>query len=44
MNFVAVDSFTQADEKLIAGYCENRPVVRGGKVSSQTSWTTTNSA
>jgi OOP family OmpA-OmpF porin len=24
MNFVAVDSFQQADEKLIAGYCEDR--------------------
>jgi OOP family OmpA-OmpF porin len=31
MNFVAVDSFTQADEKLIAGYCEERKVTTGGK-------------
>ena len=36
MNFVSVSAFTEADEKLIAaskGACENRPVVRGGKLT-----------
>jgi OOP family OmpA-OmpF porin len=39
MNFVAVNSFTEADEKLIAaskGACENRPVVRNGKATGST--------
>ena len=31
MNFIAVTSFAEADEKLIAGYCEDRPVVDKGK-------------
>jgi len=31
LNFVSVTSFTEADEKLIAGYCEDRPVVNNGK-------------
>ena len=31
MNFVAVDSFTKADDNYIAGYCETRPVVSAGK-------------
>jgi OmpA-OmpF porin, OOP family len=36
MNFVSVSAFTEADEKLIAaskGACENRPVVRNGKLT-----------
>lgn len=31
MNFVAVDSFTDADTKFITGACEKRPVVVNGK-------------
>lgn len=31
MNFVSVSSFTEADEKLITGYCENRDVVNNGQ-------------
>ena len=31
INFIAVDSFTQADEGYIAGKCEDRPVVSKGK-------------
>ncbi len=36
MNFVSVNAFTEADEKLIAaskGACETRPVVRNGKLT-----------
>lgn len=36
MNFVAVNAFTEADEKLIAGYCEDRPVVSNGKRTGET--------
>ena len=39
MNFVAVNAFTEADEKLIAashGACETRPVVRNGKATGTT--------
>lgn len=35
MNFVAVNSFTEADEKLITGYCETRPVVVDGKRTAE---------
>jgi OOP family OmpA-OmpF porin len=40
MNFVAVNAFTEADEKLIAGangnpYCETRPVVSKGKPTGE---------
>jgi len=35
MNFVSVSTFTEADEKLIAGYCEERPVVQGGKLTRE---------
>jgi len=35
MNFIAVDAFTQADEKLIAGYSETRPVVHNGKLTGE---------
>jgi len=35
MNFVAVNTFTEADEKLIAGYCEERPVVKAGKLTGE---------
>lgn len=31
MNFVSTSSFTEADEKYISGYCEQRPVVQNGK-------------
>ncbi len=31
MNFLATDSFTQADEGVISGKCEERPVVANGK-------------
>lgn len=31
MNFIATDSFSQADEGYIAGKCEDRPVVNAGK-------------
>ncbi|KEY57254.1 OmpA family protein [Serratia sp. DD3] len=31
MNFVSTSSFTEADEKYISGYCEERPVVQNGK-------------
>lgn len=31
LNFIAVDSFTKADDNYIAGYCEDRPVVSNGK-------------
>lgn len=33
MNFVAVDDFTKADDNLIAGYCESRPIVKNGKIT-----------
>lgn len=35
MNFVAVNAFTEADEKLIAGYSEVRPVVSKGKLTGE---------
>jgi outer membrane protein OmpA-like peptidoglycan-associated protein len=35
MNFVAVDSFTKADDNYIAGYCETRPVVSNGKATGE---------
>ncbi|WP_127958640.1 OmpA family protein [Serratia microhaemolytica] len=31
MNFVSTTSFTEADEKYISGYCEERSVVKNGK-------------
>ena len=36
MNFVYVDSFVKADDNYIAGYCETRPVVDGGKKTGET--------
>jgi len=36
MNFVSVSAFTEADEKLINGYCENRPEVNNGKKTGKT--------
>jgi len=36
INFVYTDSFVKADENYIAGYCENRPVVDGGKKTGET--------
>ena len=35
INFVAVGAFTEADEKLIAGYAEERPVVSKGKLTGE---------
>ncbi len=35
MNFVAVSAFTEADEKLIAGYSEVRPVVSNGRLTGE---------
>jgi len=35
MNFVAVNAFTEADEKLIAGYSEVRPVVSNGVLTGE---------
>lgn len=35
MNFIAVSAFTEADEKYITGYCEDRPVVKNGKTTGQ---------
>jgi outer membrane protein OmpA-like peptidoglycan-associated protein len=36
MNFVSVNAFTEADEKLITGYCEDRKVVHNGKPTGNT--------
>lgn len=36
MNFIATDSFSQADEGYIAGKCEDRPVVNNGKRTGET--------
>lgn len=36
MNFVYVDSFIKADDNYIAGYCENRRVIAGGKLTGET--------
>lgn len=36
MNFVSVGGFTEADEKFIAGACEDRPVVSNGKRTGET--------
>jgi len=35
INFVEVSTFTEADEKYIAGYSETRPVVRNGKPTGE---------
>ena len=35
INIVAVSAFTEADEKLIAGYSEIRPVVSNGKLTGE---------
>ncbi len=35
MNFAYVDSFTKADDNLIAGYAEDRPVVSNGKKTGE---------
>jgi OmpA-OmpF porin, OOP family len=35
INFVYTDSFVKADENYIAGYCETRPVVDGGKKTGE---------
>lgn len=35
MNFIATSSFTESDEKLIAGYCEERPLVKAGKPTGE---------
>lgn len=35
LNFVAVDDFVKADDNYIAGYCETRPVVNGGKATGE---------
>ncbi len=35
LNIIETDSFAAADEKYITGYCEQRSVVRGGKVTSE---------
>ncbi len=36
MNFVSTSSFTESDEKLIAGYCEERPLVKAGRKIGET--------
>jgi OOP family OmpA-OmpF porin len=35
MNFAYVDSFVKADDNLLAGYCETRPVVENGKPTGE---------
>lgn len=35
MNFIAVSAFTEADEKYITGYCEDRPEVNGNKTTGR---------
>lgn len=36
INFVYTDSFVKSDDNYIAGYCETRPVVEGGKKTGET--------
>lgn len=36
INIVATSTFIEADEKLIAGYCEMRPVVKNGRKTGET--------
>ena len=33
LNIMEVDDFTKSDEKFVASYCENRPVVKNGKAT-----------
>lgn len=36
LNIISVDDFTKADEKYIAGYCEDRPGVKNGQRTGET--------